>query len=167
MTIKEMLSNSAFLAGNNFARAMSEALEKYGSLTEKQSSALERCYAGFEKFQKICSERAARDASSEFVGTVGNQLTIQAKLEAVFGFDSRFGYTSIFLFRDADGNIVKWMTASRSESDFEKGETYIVKGSVKKHDTYRGAKQTVLTRCQITKPAETTVAMMLQELAVA
>jgi hypothetical protein len=43
-------------------------------------------------------------------------------------------------------NVYTWTTAARQ---LVEGNTYLVRGRVKGHDTYKGTKQTALTRCMI------------------
>lgn len=61
--------------------------------------------------------------------------------------EGEWGTTYIVGFLSKDGNEAVWF-ASRNP-DLEMGHTYKIKGTVKKHDEYQGAKQTHLTRCVV------------------
>lgn len=62
-------------------------------------------------------------------------------------------------FVDADGNRVKWFASSKSlampDGSFAalvEGQTVTLKATVKKHDEYKGIRETVLTRGDVSTP---------------
>lgn len=96
-------------------------------------------------------EREAENAprpESDHVGTVGEKININATLQFSRTFNGNYGVTTLYRFRDDAGNILTWFS-SRS-LDLDDGAEYQIAGRVKKHDDYKGTKQTVLTRCKIT-----------------
>lgn len=93
------------------------------------------------------AERAAR-AASDFFGEVGKRETFKLTVTKVIDFDGAYGTQHLHLFADEVGNVAKWMTNSQR---LEVGTTYEVKATVKKHDEYKGTKQTVLSRCKATE----------------
>lgn len=60
--------------------------------------------------------------------------------------DGYYGPSTFFLFRDEYQNEYCWTTGSKS---LDLGATYEVRGSIKALQTYKGKKQTVLTRCRV------------------
>jgi hypothetical protein len=85
---------------------------------------------------------------SEHIGNIGERIKgIKAVITMVRGFDGQFGECFMVLFEDSDGNKFKWFTST--DVDYEVGDEVVVTGTVKKHDAYKGVKQTVLTRCNI------------------
>lgn len=56
------------------------------------------------------------------------------------------GLSWLVTLADEQGNRFKWFASS--EPAFEEGDTVTGKATVKKHDTYRGIKETVFTRCR-------------------
>jgi len=58
-----------------------------------------------------------------------------------------FGSVQLCIFRDTEGRSAKWFNSSKEE--IEKGETYQIKGTVKKHDTWEGKLTTMLSRCKV------------------
>jgi len=109
-------------------------------------------------------ERKTRPAS-EFVGTIGEKLTITVTLKKAMEFETRFGMSTLHIFTDANGNTLTWWTKN---SGMEETHTYEIKGTVKAHEIYsrtkdedgfpvNGTKQTVLTRCKIVREIEATV----------
>jgi hypothetical protein len=96
--------------------------------------------------QERIRERAARKPS-EYVGTAGKRQDFTLTLSKHVSWDSAWGWQNLYLFRDADDNFVTWKTGSGA--DLSEGETYHVKGTIKKHEEYKGTKQTILTRCVV------------------
>jgi hypothetical protein len=85
---------------------------------------------------------------SEHIGNIGERIKgIKAVITMVRGFYGQFGECFMVLFEDSDGNKFKWFTST--DVDYEIGAEVVVTGTVKKHDAYKGVKQTVFTRCII------------------
>ena len=68
-------------------------------------------------------------------------------LKSVRGMETRFGYTQLVKFEDANGNILQWWTAVEIKA--EVGDQVLLTGTVKAHDEYKGVKSTTVTRCKI------------------
>lgn len=101
---------------------------------------------------KIVEEKIAAmlgDDTSEFYPkNEGTRIRgVEAKVEKIAGFSGAYGYTYIYNF-SADNFHFVWMTSSHQS--LEEGNAVILAGTIKKFDTYRGIKQTYLTRCKIT-----------------
>lgn len=91
--------------------------------------------------------QAAKDGeNSDHVGTVGDKITVTVSVLSAGSFFGRFGETTIYKMKDETGNVFTWFSSSMSTL-FE-GATYEITGTVKKHDEFRGVKQTILTRCK-------------------
>lgn len=90
---------------------------------------------------------------SEFVGEVDsrmeNDVTYVGESSYVRETYNGYGYETlhIYKFADADGNMLVWKTTC--ELGCKAGTRLKLRGTVKKHDTYKSIKQTVLTRCKI------------------
>lgn len=108
----------------------------------------------------IARKRAARaeQAPSHHVGTVGKRETFAATLDFVHGYETAYGYTTILKFRTHDGALLVWKASNTSLDRECVGKAYMVKGTVKKHDEYKGEKQTVVARCSVDEVAATAVA---------
>jgi len=91
--------------------------------------------------------RNAEKAESNHFGTVGERAVFTLTFFKESSFDTMYGVQTIHLFKDASGNIAKWVTGTHT--GLEIGNTYTLKATVKKHDDYKGVKQTVLTRCSV------------------
>lgn len=68
-------------------------------------------------------------------------------LKSVRGMETRFGWTQLVKFEDANGNILQWWTAVEIKA--EVGDHVLLTGTVKAHDEYKGVKSTTVTRCKI------------------
>ena len=94
---------------------------------------------------------AAPKTASEYVGNIGDKLTLKVKLVDEHAFQTNYGYhlgyTYILRFVDEVGNTIIWKTSSFT--DCKKDNKYIITGKVKDHIEYIGDKQTVLTRCKL------------------
>lgn len=96
------------------------------------------------------AERAARPPS-EYVGTPGGRVTIDATLDFVTGKESDYGYTTICKFITAAGEVLTWFASGADVLRRDDvGKRYVVRATVKKHDEYNGSKQTVITRAVVT-----------------
>lgn len=105
--------------------------------------------------ERIEAEIAAKKARSQYVGTEGEKITIEADLEAVIRYKvaGPFGQPEtrlLYKFRDSDGNALAWHTSSGRYIELE-GERVTVTATIKRHSEYRGEKQTELLRCKIEK----------------
>ena len=53
----------------------------------------------------------------------------------------------MYKMHDEDGNVMMWTTGNSLDVEY----SYTVTGTVRKHEEYRGVKQTWLTRCRVTQ----------------
>ena len=68
-------------------------------------------------------------------------------LKSVRGMETKFGYTQLVKFEDANGNILQWWTAVEIKAEVD--DQVLLTGTVKAHDEYKGVKSTTVTRCKI------------------
>lgn len=89
---------------------------------------------------------------SEYVGELKQRITLQVKYEDNRSYETNFTYygetTMIYMF-DYEGNKLIWKTGSYIDAQI--GDTITITGTIKEHKTYNGVKQTILTRCKVTK----------------
>jgi hypothetical protein len=91
-------------------------------------------------------EKAAEAAvkTNEWVGTVGERVVLKGlKLVRCTPVETNFGMSFVTGFEDEDGRTFIWF-ASKKIGDV--GEVMDLKTTIKKHDEYKGVKQTVITR---------------------
>jgi hypothetical protein len=89
---------------------------------------------------------AAKAAESVHVGTVGKREYFALTCTKVIDVPTDFGTLHINKMIDAAGNVVVWKTTS---DRLAQGRTYTGKCTVKKHDNYMGAAQTLVSRCAL------------------
>ena len=91
---------------------------------------------------------AHNDSKSEWVGEEKERLRdLSVTVKGLSGFNGNYGWTSVITFEDEDENIFVWFTSK--ELSIAIGENVTLTGTVKEHKTYKGIKQTILTRCKI------------------
>ena len=115
--------------------------------------------ASFKAYEKATTAPKVYEAGPEsnYVGEVGRrevfQLTVTGvsliEREEVYGYGSPF--TTIFRFKDEAGNRFVWFASDDRTELFEKDQTYAIKATVKKHDEYKGKKQTIINRAALAK----------------
>ena len=106
-------------------------------------------FFGSKALNKLRIEKEERASkSNEWLGTVGERQVFTLKFVSMRELDSHFGESWLVTFEDDKGNAVKWFS-SRNPGDLKEGLEYQVKGTVKKHDDYKGRRQTLLSRCKL------------------
>ena len=83
---------------------------------------------------------------SGHVGEIKQRMNLELTVQRVVPLESDYGALNIISMRDDRNNLFVWKTGAENPRP---GERLKLRGSVKKHDEYRGERQTILTRCQI------------------
>jgi hypothetical protein len=102
----------------------------------------------FDMYRIIDAKIEALKPVSQYVGTVGEKITVTAVYEHCAYYDTQFGTTWVHTFLTADGDILVWKT-SNSLMAIQVDDQVTLTGTVKEHSEYRGKKQTILTRCKV------------------
>lgn len=140
--------------GPNFFAKMVEAIQQWGSLSEKQEAAARTILAkaAQEKADKAAARVAANAvvaATSKHVGTVGDRKPMILTLERRLSFDGTYGTTYVHLMKDRAGNVVvhkgSWLSV-------DVGQTVPVKATIKAHETRDGVAQTIIARPAVGEP---------------
>ena len=103
---------------------------------------------------RLATECAALPQADVHVGTVGKRATWRVTLEFVTGYETAYGYTTGCRFRTTEGATLVWKASSTSLTREDAGKRYDLKGTVKAHSEYKGAKQTLVNRCDPTEVKE-------------
>jgi hypothetical protein len=86
--------------------------------------------------------------ASEFVGVVGGKIgPIAVTIAYVKECDTAYGVSTLIKMKDEHGNDLTWFASGYH--NWEVGTKATLSGTVKKHETYRDAKQTLVTRCKL------------------
>lgn len=95
-------------------------------------------------------KKVQREAStSDYYGVVGKRYKgIAATVNRVIDCgENAYGPVVLIGFLGTDGNEFSWFT--NSTRNLVVGDSVSLTGTVKKHNEYRGVKQTILTRCKV------------------
>jgi hypothetical protein len=88
---------------------------------------------------------------SEFVGTVGEKVNMELTVTGVSGFNGAYGWTNVYKMVDANNNqVTKFGTINTkflvSGNTIEEGSVLRFNAEIKKHEEFRGKKQTTIGR---------------------
>lgn len=101
------------------------------------------------------TEEKARKAISQYVGEVGQKLTVTATYTHSAYYTAHIGWAEeriyIHNFKDGFMNAIIWKTQKGLPQGIEEGDMVTITGTVKSHDEYKDEKQTALIRCKIVK----------------
>lgn len=156
----------AWVRGMADAKGLSEYLYNLVTVTKGDTveianfGLLASAIAAFQRAQEKAEQRARENAGrtpSQFVGEVGKREVFTVTVKSVKTYDGDFGVRTMVRFEDAAGNTLVWWTGEvgvvynehgvgTDQSEFEEGQTYTVKATVKKHENYKGFNQTVVSR---------------------
>ena len=109
----------------------------------------------YEGEDALKSESAVKDhlaallydpSPSEYQGEVGDRIERAVTVTKALPIDGYYGTSTMHIFVDDEENVYVWTTAAKT---LEAGESYLLKGTIKELKTYKGIKQTVLTRCKV------------------
>jgi hypothetical protein len=105
--------------------------------------------------RKNMTESEAIADQSRYVGMVGEKREIVAKVKSIRPYTHRFGSGEVVTILDGADNLVVWFASAKNHG-LMAGKTFVIEGTVKKHDIsgggmYARARQTVLTRVKVLK----------------
>jgi hypothetical protein len=102
----------------------------------------------YQRDMQRAVERAAKAQASpsQFLGSIGDKLTLTLTVKALRYIDNGYG-TTLVTFTDTEGNVVKWFASNPGK--LTEGNTANVTGTVKKHEEWQGIKSTVITRAKV------------------
>jgi len=132
---------------DGFVGSVAAAYDNYGKLTEKQVAAVRKCIAQREaRRAEWADKQAAIDAAREYVGIIGDKIVLTLTLKKVINVDTNFGPIGIFIFEDANQNVIIYKGGCDAVWNLAEGETVTLKATVKEHGTRNGVKQTLIQR---------------------
>lgn len=99
----------------------------------------------FRATQKSMEKKLKKN--SEYIGAVGDKITVTGKIVYTLGTNGQFPSTLLKILTD-DGNMVNWWKAGYTT--LGKGDIITIVGKIKKHEEYNGTKSTTVTRAKIT-----------------
>jgi hypothetical protein len=130
-----------------FVGSLASAFDNYGKLSEKQVEAVRKCIADrIARKAEWASKQALIDAARQHIGSVGEKITLTLTLKKVINLESHFGSIGLFIFEDAEKNVVIYKGNSSSVWELAEGEVATLKATVKEHGVRNGVKQTLIQR---------------------
>jgi hypothetical protein len=96
-----------------------------------------------EAYKARAAAVEARKAASQYVGTVGERMAVNAAINYTTGFETAFGYMFVTIMSDANGNTLVYKGSRQLGAE---GDRVKMQAAVKHHDERKGEKQTVLAR---------------------
>lgn len=97
---------------------------------------------------KRAAERDARNASKQYVGTVGKREDFEARVVFTTSWETPFGVTLMIALETDDGNKIVWRCTGDPQGLY-KGVKARFRATVKSHDEYKGEPQAVVARVKV------------------
>ena len=97
-----------------------------------------------DRVQQAVENLVYADHPSNYIGSIGDRIEITITVVKAIETETKYGRSTMHVMEDADKNVYVWTTTSKSWGE---GSVKTIKGSVKEHKTYKGVKQSILTRC--------------------
>ncbi len=133
-----------------------QVLARLGVVTPKQMGLACSLYSAYKRQATWEQERAEREAArqaeapkpvSEYQGTIAVRATFRLQIKKVVVLESQYGTQRLLIMEDEAGNAFRSFYSGKDTRFFEATADFVcVKGTVCKHDEYKGTKQTTLTR---------------------
>lgn len=111
------------------------------SAPQAWAKALERSF--------IREREASVYASSEFIGQEKDRLELTVEIKGIKYIPGDYGTRTLYTMITPEGNIVKWFSTGEDKLGETEGARYVIRGTVKKHETWNDMKSTILTRCSV------------------
>lgn len=97
-----------------------------------------------DEVKHFCDGLRFEPGASQYQGRVGERIERTLTVDKAIPLEGTYGFSTLHVMSDAEGNIYTWCTASKS---WAVGSVKKIRGTVKDHRLYQGSAQTVLTRC--------------------
>ncbi len=129
------------------------AIARQGLVTFRSAGIAASIVTAYQRFIARERQQAAKAVAPKldaYTGIVGKrEMWAGCTLDFVTGYDTQYGYTTILKFRTPAGACLVWKASSTDISRSDVGKVFTVVGTVKKHEEYKGEKQTIVTRCKV------------------
>lgn len=155
----EALTDAEVDAGGGDYLHNLRAVARTGMVTQRTSGLAASTVVAYQKAMGLLKKKEAAAQAPKLDahrGTVGERGRWVLTLDFVTGYDSDYGHITVLKFRDAEGALWVWKASGTPTADdgvaidrSHVGTIYTVTGTIKKHDEFRGEKQTILSRCTL------------------
>lgn len=132
----DYLANLAAVFAADFVTPRNEALAASGWI----------CWKNAQERAQADEAKAKAGAESDFVGEVGGKVDVEATVVSTRTTYSDYGASELVVLTDDDGNVFKTFSSGHFGAQAEVGIRFHLTGTVKRHDVFKGVRETVLTR---------------------
>ena len=108
--------------------------------------------AAYYRHQERLNLNKATQKLNEWVGKEKERREFKITVVSLRYFPGNYGTVTLHKMLDEDGRTLTWF--ANTDSGMEEQNTYIIKGTVKKHDEYKDWKQTILSRVMVIEKVE-------------
>lgn len=128
-----------------------QAIGEAGVVSLKTMGLAVSAVAAYDRAMEKEVQRKMRASAPKAVGFVGSVNVREdfkgLTVSKIRTWDSQYGVTTLIRFVDSEGRVLVWKASKGQE--LEVGDVVSVRATVKKHETYNGEEQTVVTRAQL------------------
>jgi|ERR1043165_1954636 hypothetical protein len=93
------------------------------------------------------SNQTIEYSNSQYVGEVKDRIELILTLDKIIPIQQGYA-VALYNWHDREGNLFVWF-ASRDSFDYQEGQEYRIKATIKRHQAYRGVKQTIINRLKL------------------
>lgn len=105
------------------------------------------CFNALTK-QKKDSLPKESETPSFYIGEVGDKINIKGAIKFIKNCQTGFGSSRLVVVKSEDGAEVKTFSTSNSVWDLQVGDTVNIKGTISKHEEFKGTKSTLVKRAK-------------------
>jgi hypothetical protein len=105
--------------------------------------------------RELRRQAEAAEIRNEWFGEEGQRLIVTARVRSIREISSNWGVTTLYVLVTSDGHLVKYFASRPVFGETADDTWYVLKGTVKGHGEYQGARETVLTRCVVLADSNT------------
>jgi len=152
---QELIDYATNLSGSNSFEFNCRQVWSSGVVSDKTAGIAGGVVASFLKNRtKLAREaqqakQVAELENNRHLGTVGEKHDFgTVQVDFVRTIDGYYGQTTLTKFLTPQGDLIVWFR-SGNKTDIKQGDTINLSGKIKKHDAFKGRKQTVITRGKI------------------
>jgi hypothetical protein len=119
--------------------------------------------AAYPSYKRELEKKAKEPVyADEYAGEIKERKEFEVELLKKHVIDGYYGTTTIHTFVDSENHLLVWFASASLGVENEDGiwvyakvgDKFKLTGTVKKHDTYNGNKQTVINRCKVSGDKE-------------
>lgn len=138
----DAVENEEIHSRNTFAHSILRQLRERGRITDNQLNALAASLQRDRTRSEARRDLDERLSNSEYVGIEGATLWTMLKVTQHISFNTAYGEATMHIMEDPFGNQIRWTSTGRN--NLEVGGKFFCSMQVKRHQLYRGTKQTIV-----------------------